>query len=100
MTKAAPLFAIGIDSGTQGAKALVIDFDKAKVIWCCKREHGQDISITAVAKDSVRPTARAVEPESGRFETYEILQARFNALWKSLEKEFREHRRIQETEQH
>jgi xylulokinase len=71
-----------------------------QAIWCYKREHGQDISITAVAKDSVRPAARAVEPESGRFETYEILQARFNSLWKSLEKEFREHRKIQETEHH
>ena len=63
--------------------------------WCYLREHGQDISIAAVVRDSVRPAARALEPDSAHFDIYQDLQARFNSLWKSLEKEFREHRKFQ-----
>jgi len=66
-----------------------------QAVWCYKREHGQDISITAVAKDGVHPADRAVEPEAGHFDIYETLQGRFNSLWRSLEKEFREHRKVQ-----
>ncbi len=32
MPKAAPLVAVGLDSGTQGTKALIIDFEHARVV--------------------------------------------------------------------
>jgi xylulokinase len=67
-----------------------------QAIWCWMREHGQDVPITRVVDGRVRLAGRTVQPRPENRETYAALQARFNSLWKSLEKEFRAHRKIQE----
>jgi xylulokinase len=65
-----------------------------QAIWCYKREHGDDVSIADVVKGRVRLSGKTVNPSPTNIKLYAELQARFNSLWKSLEKEFRRHRKV------
>lgn len=65
-----------------------------QAIWCYKREHGEDVSIADVVKGRVRLSGKTVNPSPTNIKLYAELQARFNSLWKSLEKEFRRHRKV------
>ncbi len=67
-----------------------------QAVWCWMREQGQDISIAAVVKQRVRLAGRAILPDPGNSDIYAALQSCFNSLWKSLVKEFREHRKVQD----
>ena len=64
-----------------------------QAIWCYLREHGQNVSIVDVVKSHVRFGGKVLEPNAGNFGVYSALQARFNSLWTSLEKEFHDHRK-------
>ncbi len=66
-----------------------------QAIWCWMREHGQDVPITAAVKERVRLGGRTVYPRAENREKYAALQERFTSLWKSLEKEFHAHRKVQ-----
>lgn len=67
-----------------------------QAVWCWIREQGQDISIASVVKERVRLAGRTVLPDAASSEIYAALQSRYNSLWKSMEKEFREHRKLQD----
>jgi hypothetical protein len=58
------------------------------------REHGDDVSIADVVKGRVRLSGKTVRPSPVNIKLYAELQARFNSLWKSLEKDFRQHRTV------
>ena len=66
-----------------------------QAIWCWMRENGRDVPIGEVVKPRVRLSGRTVSPRREYREMYAALQARFNSLWKTLEKEFRVQRKMQ-----
>jgi len=61
-------------------------------IWCYHLERGEKVGISEITKKMVKKDKLAVEPRPETFPTYEILQDRFNSLWKTLEQEFKEHK--------
>lgn len=65
-----------------------------QAIWCHLRENGEDVSIAEVVKSGVRLAGKTIKPNPMNIGLYTELQARFNSLWKSLEKEFRQHRKV------
>jgi xylulokinase len=65
-----------------------------QAVWCHLRENGEDVSIAEVVKARVRLAGKTIKPSPLNSRLYSELQARFNSLWKSLEKEFRQHRKV------
>ncbi|MBM3311016.1 MAG: xylulokinase [Candidatus Aminicenantes bacterium] len=65
-----------------------------QAIWSYHRERGGRVRIDEVTGPLVRKGALAAEPQPGKTDIYRPLQERFNSLWKTLDAEFRAHRRI------
>jgi len=61
-------------------------------IWCYDLERGEEVGISEITEKMVKKDKLASEPRPETFAIYEILQDRFNSLWKTLEQEFKEHK--------
>jgi len=66
-------------------------------IWSYHLERGRETKIEDLAGTMVRKGDLAVEPQPKNFPLYGELQARFNSLWKTLEQEFKIHKRFLNT---
>jgi xylulokinase len=66
-------------------------------IWSYHLERGQDIKIEDLAGTMVRKSDLVIQPQPKNFPIYDELQARFNSLWKTLEQEFKNHKKLLHT---
>jgi hypothetical protein len=55
-------------------------------------DKGENVEISEITEDLVKTDTDRIEPQKENFPIYDILQQRFNSLWKTLEGEFAEHR--------
>ncbi len=62
-----------------------------QAVWTYRADRGERVRIEDLTKTMVRTGGDAVEPEPGNFGIYDILQDRFNSLWKTLKGEFNRH---------
>jgi xylulokinase len=58
-------------------------------VWCFLLERGDKVSIREITGTRVALDKQAARPEPKNSGAYEILQERFNSLWRTLEPEFR-----------
>jgi xylulokinase len=58
-------------------------------IWCYLQEKGQGAHVREITAARISLDRLAAEPDPKRSGTYEVLQERFNSLWKTLEPEFK-----------
>ena len=65
-----------------------------QAIWAFLLDKGERVGIADITKERVKLDRLAAEPNPKNFETYDILQTRFNSLWNSLKGEFEKHRKI------
>jgi xylulokinase len=63
-------------------------------IWNYERENGRPSEIAGIVEERVRLGRSAIEPRPKNFAVYDLLQDRFNSLWKSLAGEFRAHQAL------
>jgi xylulokinase len=61
-------------------------------IWCYHLERGEKVEISEITEKIVKKDMLAAEPRPETFSVYELLQDRFNSLWKTLKEEFRAHK--------
>jgi len=62
-------------------------------IWTYLNEKGERIRIAEVVAERVKTARTTIQPQKINFAIYDSLQERFNSLWKTLQREFRAHRR-------
>jgi len=65
--------------------------------WAFLLDKGERVGIADITKERVKLNRLAADPNTKNFETYDILQTRFNSLWNSLNDEFENHRKISKT---
>jgi xylulokinase len=65
-----------------------------QAIWTYRREKGGPVKVEEVTGPLVRKGALAAEPRPERRDLYRALQERYNSLWKTLDPEFKAHRRV------
>jgi xylulokinase len=65
-----------------------------QAIWAFLLDKGERVGIADITKERVKLDCLAAEPNPKNFETYDILQTRFNSLWTTLKDEFEKHRKI------
>lgn len=63
-------------------------------IWSYYRTKGDKINIEEMTQELVKKKSSDIEPDPKTLALYERLQERFNSLWKTLKKEFKEHRKL------
>ncbi len=63
-------------------------------IWNYQRHEGKKVGIEGLTAHLVKLGQDEVQPRPNTFSQYEMLQERFNSLWKTLKDEFRLHRRV------
>jgi len=68
-----------------------------QAIWAFLLDKGERVGIEDITKDMVKLDRLAAEPNPKNFETYDILQIKFNSLWNSLKGEFEKHQRRSRT---
>ncbi len=66
-------------------------------IWSYHLERGRDIKIEDLTGKMVRKGDLVIQPQPKNFPIYDELQARFNSLWKTLEQEFKNHKKLLHT---
>ncbi|MBM3293429.1 MAG: xylulokinase [Candidatus Aminicenantes bacterium] len=64
-----------------------------QAIWTYHRERGRPVDLGEITARMVRKAGTAAEPRPEKIDLYRGLQERFNALWRTLEPEFKAHRR-------
>ncbi len=65
-------------------------------IWSYHLDKGREMSIKDLAKEMVKKGDLTYEPQPKNFPAYDALQARFNSLWRTLEPEFKAHKKFTE----
>jgi hypothetical protein len=60
-------------------------------------ERGRDIKIEDLVGQMVRKGDFTIQPQPKNFPIYDALQARFNSLWKTLDQEFKNHKKLLNT---
>jgi xylulokinase len=65
-----------------------------QAVWSYRSDRGESVRIEDLTQTMVRPDRLAAEPDPGTFGIYDILQDRFNSLWKTLAGEFESQARI------
>jgi len=65
-----------------------------QAVWSYRSDRGENVRIEDLTTAMVRPDRLAAEPDPGNFGTYDVLQDRFNSLWKTLTGEFASHSRV------
>jgi len=65
-----------------------------QAVWAYRSDRGERVRIEDLTKAMVRTSGDSVEPDQGNFGIYDLLQDRFNSLWKTLEGEFVEHAKL------
>jgi xylulokinase len=68
-----------------------------QAIWAFLLDKGECVGIADITKERVKLDRLASEPDPKNFETYDILQTRFNSLWTTLKDEFEKHQRRSRT---
>jgi xylulokinase len=68
-----------------------------QAIWCYSLENSRDIKIEDLVEKMVKKGGLAVAPQPRNFPLYDELQARFNSLWKTLEQEFENQKKLLNT---
>ena len=68
-----------------------------QAIWAFLLGKGERVGIADITKKRVKLDRLAAEPNRRNFETYDILQTRFNSLWTTLKDEFEKHQRRSRT---
>ncbi len=63
-------------------------------MWSLYRERGEEVSIAEIVRDKVKKDRLAAEPKRDNAAIYRDLQKRFNSLWKSLQEEFKLHKKL------
>lgn len=63
-------------------------------IWCIYKEKSKEVKIEEITKRLVKRNKLAAEPRQKNFSVYEALQERFNSLWKTLQEEFKLHKKL------
>jgi len=62
-------------------------------MWSFTLERGNETNMLEIASKLVKRGDFSVEPQPKNFSLYDELQARFNSLWKTLEQEFKGHKK-------
>jgi xylulokinase len=65
-------------------------------IWNYRLNNGEKVKISDITDELVETDTVMIEPQKENFPIYDLLQQRFNSLWKTLEDEFAEHRLLAE----
>jgi xylulokinase len=63
-------------------------------IWCYEKEKRGSVAVSDIIAERVRTGRQRLEPQKKNFEVYDVLQDRFNSLWKTLAEEFQAHEKV------
>jgi len=63
-------------------------------LWSYGREIGQAVKLEELTGKMVKKGGPVVDPRPENFARYDVLQERFNSLWKTLKEEFQIHKKL------